>query len=264
MFDYKGKYCLVTGASKGLGKAYAEELAARGANLVLVARSRAALETLAEELRHNHKVRVEVIQADLGDIAAPAQIVEDLDRLGIDPDLLVNNAAVGYSGRFFNRPMNEEVTPVTVNVHSLVALTYLLGRRMTARGKGGILNIASNGAFQPNPYNATYGATKAFVLLFSEAIAEEVKGTGVRVMVACPGGTATQFFDQSPTTMPVEKMDSAESVARRTLEDFVQGKVISYPGRFSTRAVTWLSRILPRAVATKLAAHVFRGMGFDR
>jgi hypothetical protein len=264
MFDYKGKFSLVTGASKGLGKAYAEQLAAKGSNLVLVARTHSALEELADKLRRDHKVRVEVVQADLGDISAAVRIVEELDRLGISVDLLLNNAAVGYSGKFFSRPMEEELAPVAVNVYSLVALTHFLGRRMIARGSGGIIQLSSNGGFQPAPYNATYGATKSFVLMFSESIAEEIKGTGVRMMVACPGGTATQFFEQSPTTMALEKLDSAESVAYRTLEDFARGRVVSYPGRPSTRAVTWLSRVLPRQTATQLAARVFKQMGFDR
>jgi uncharacterized protein len=151
-----------------------------------------------------------------------------------------------------------------VNVHSLVALTHILGKRMVARGGGGIINIGSNGGFQPVPYNATYAATKSFVLMFTEAVAEELKGSGVRVMVASPGATATEFFDQSPTTVKLEKMDSAESVARRTLNDFVGGKIVSYPGRGSTRAVTLLSRILPRGLTATIAAKVSRDMGFDR
>jgi short-subunit dehydrogenase len=263
-FDYKGKFSLVTGASKGLGKAYAEELATRGSNLVLVARTKAALETLAENLRRDHRVRVEVIQADLAAMPAPELIVDELARLGIDIDLLVNNAAVGYSGKFFSRPVDEELTPVMVNVHSLVALTHLLGKRMVARGSGGIINIGSEGGFQPVPYNATYSATKSFVLMFSEAVAEELRGSGVRVMVANPGATATEFFDQSPTTVKLEKMDSAESVARRTLNDFVGGKIVSYPGRFSTRLVTLFARILPRGLTASIAAKVSQNMGFDR
>jgi uncharacterized protein len=263
-FDYKGKFALVTGASKGLGTAYAEELAARGSNLVLVARTKAALETLAVRLRQDRKVRIEIIEADLADASAPGMIEKELERMAIEIDLLLNNAAVGYSGRFFSRPIVEELTPVAVNVHSLVALTHLFGRKMAARGSGGIINIGSNGGFQPGPYNATYTATKAFVLMFSEAVAEEMRGSGVRVMVANPGATATAFFDQSPTTIKLEKMDSAESVARRTLDDFVRGKVVSYPGRASTRLVTLISRFVPRGIATKLAAHVLRDMGFDR
>jgi uncharacterized protein len=263
-FDYKGKFSLVTGASKGLGKAYAEELAGRGSNLVLVARTKAALETLAENLRRNHRVRVDVIQADLTDVAAPELIVGELARLGIELDLLINNAAVGYSGKFFSRPIGEELSPIMVNVLGLVALTHLLGKRMVARGSGGIINIGSEGGFQPIPYNATYAATKSFVLMFSEAVAEELKGSGVRVMVANPGATATEFFDQSPTTVKLEKMDSAESVARRTLNDFVGGKIVSYPGRASTRAVTLISRIFPRGLVASIAGKVSKNMGFDR
>ncbi len=191
---------------------------------MLVARTKAALETLALTLRRDHKVRVEVIQADLGDVSAPESIANDLERMGIELDLLVNNAAVGYSGKFFSRPIEEELTPVVVNVQSLVALTHVLGKKMVARGSGGIINVGSTGGFQPVPYSATYAATKSFVLMFSEAVAEELKGSGVRVMVANPGATATEFFDQSPTTVKREKMDSAESVARRTLNDFVGEK----------------------------------------
>jgi uncharacterized protein len=263
-FEYKGKFTLVTGASKGLGKAYAEELAARGSNLVLVARSKAELEALAVELRRDYNVRAEVIQADLGDFSAPSEIVENLERMGIELDLLINNAAVGYSGKFFSRSIEEELIPVIVNVHSLVALMHVLGKKMMSRGRGGIINVGSNGAFQPIPYNATYTATKAFVLLLSEAVAQEMKGSGVRMMIASPGPTATEFFTQSPTTVKLEKMDSAQSVARRTLDDYVKGKVLSYPGRFSTRAATWISRILPRELTTALAGHISRSMGFDR
>lgn len=263
-YEYKGKFTLVTGASKGLGKAYAEELAARGSNLILVARSKTELETLAVALRRDHKVRAEVVQADLGDVSAPSAIVAALECLGIELDLLVNNAAVGYSGKFFSRSLEEELIPVIVNAHSLVALMHTLGKRMMARGSGGIINVGSNGAFQPIPFNATYTATKAFVLLLTEAVAQEIKGSGVRMMIASPGPTATEFFAQSPTTVKREKMDSAQSVARRTLDDYARGKVLSYPGRFSTRAGTWISRILPRELTTSIAAHVSKGMGFDR
>ena len=263
-FNYRGKYVLITGASKGLGKAYAEDLAARGSNLVLVARTKAALESLAESLRSEHGVRVEVIAADLSDLDVPGRIVDEVTQLGVELDLLINNAAVGYSGRFFSRPILEELMPIRVNLHSLVALTHLFGKKMIARGSGGIINISSEGAFQPVPFNATYAATKSFLLMFSEAIAEELKGSGVRVMVANPGATATDFFDQSPTTVKLEKMDTAKSLARKTLNDFVSGKTVSYPGRYSIRATTWLSRILPRSFTVKLAAKVSKDMGFDR
>jgi uncharacterized protein len=230
-FDYRGKFSLVTGASKGLGKAYAEELAARGSNLVLVARTRAALESLAESLRSERGVRVEVVAADLSDMDAPRLVVDEVTKLGIDLDLLLNNASVGYSGRFFSRPIQHELIPIAVNVHSLVAFTHLFGAKMVARGSGGIINISSEGAFQPVPYNATYAATKSFILMFSEAVADELKGSGVRVMVATPGVIANKFFAQSSTIVKLAKTDAAESVARKTLNDFADGKIVSYPGR---------------------------------
>jgi short-subunit dehydrogenase len=140
----------------------------------------------------------------------------------------LNNASVGYSGQFFSRPIQHELRPIAVNVHSLVALTHLFGKKMVARGSGGIINISSEGAFQPVPYNATYAATKSFILMFSEAVADELKGSGVRVMVATPGAITNKFFAQSAT---IVKIDAAESVARKTLNDFAGGKIVSYPGR---------------------------------
>ena len=252
------------GGVQGARKAYAEDLGSRGANLVLVARTEVALHSLAASLRRTCGVRVEVIAADLSDMGAARFVVEEVTKLGIDLDLLVNNAAVGYSGRFLKRPLSEELTPIIVNLHSVVALTHLFGTKMLAKGSGGIINISSEGAFQPLPYNATYAATKAFLLMFSEAIAEELKGSDIRVMVAIPGATATEFFDQSPTTVRLEKMDQAETVARNTLDDFAKGKTVSYPGRLSIRARTWVARILPRSLAVKIAAKVSKGMGFDR
>ena len=263
-FEYKGKFVLVTGASKGLGKAFAEELANRGANLVLVARSKPALQSVATALRDRHGVRVEVIDADLSSVEAPDRISDQVVKLGIELDLLINNAAVGHSGSFLSRPIGEELTPIMVNVHSLVALTHLFGNRMMSRGRGGIINIGSDSAFQPLPYNATYAATKSFLLMFTEAVAEELNGSGVHVMVAIPGVTATEFFNQSPTTVKPESMDTAASVACNTLNDFANRKAISYPGRPSIRFRTWLSRLLPRDLTVKIAAKVSRKMGFDR
>jgi short-subunit dehydrogenase len=154
------------------------------------------------------------------------------------------------------------MSQINLNVNGLVALTFHFGREMAARGKGGIINISSNSAFQPVPYMATYGATKAFTLMFTEAIAEEMRSTGVRVMAVCPGPTATQFFDQAPTIMKASEMDSVEFVAERTLKDFERGKVISYPGRTSVRILTWAARFMPRSTAARIAAGFSKKMGY--
>jgi hypothetical protein len=197
MISYKGSYVLITGASKGLGSAFAEALAQRGANLVLVARSLEPMERLAVELRSKYSVHIETIQADLSDVSAAGQVAKRLTELQIRIDLLVNNAGAGLSGRFLGHTVENEISLINLNVQGLVALTHHFGREMAARGKGGIINISSNAAFQPLAYMATYGAAKAFLLMFTEAIVEEMRSTGVRVMVACPGPTATRFFDQA-------------------------------------------------------------------
>ncbi|MEO8736951.1 MAG: SDR family oxidoreductase [Edaphobacter sp.] len=261
MIPYKGSYALITGASKGLGSAYAKALAERGANLVLVARSLEQLEKLAVDLRSKHGVRVETIQADLTDLSAVGDIARRLAQLHIRIDLLINNAGAGLSGRFVGHTLENEISQINLNVHGLVALTFHFCREMAGRGKGGVINISSNSAFQPVPYMATYGATKAFALMFTEAVAEEMRSTGVRVMVACPGPTATQFFDQAHTTMKAGEMDSAEFVAQRTLKDFEHGKVVSYPGRTSVRILTWSARFIPRSTAAKIAGVFSKKMG---
>lgn len=263
MFIYNEKFALVTGASKGLGKAYAEELARRGANLVLVARSGALLNELADRLRATNNTRVEVIQADLAETAAPFSLLRELQRRDIDVDLLVNNVGIGAVGQFLKQPLEQQLLTVQVNISGVVALTHLIGKTMVARRTGGIINVASNGAFQPMPYQATYAATKSFLLMFSEALAEEVSGTGVGVMVACPGPTATQFFDGSTIILPPKTMDAPEDIARQTLDDFTRGKVVSYPGRRSTWINTLASRFLPRTTVTKIAGRITRKAGFN-
>jgi short-subunit dehydrogenase len=261
MFVYRGSTALITGASKGLGKVFAEALAARGMNLVLVARSSDVLNALAEDLAARYGVQCVPLNADLGVPEAAVQIDEELKRRGIQIDLLVNNAGLGLTGSFLAHDLKKEQSAIQVNVQTLVALAHLFGRSMAKRGKGGIINLASNASFQPLPHMATYAATKAFVLFFSEALQFEVAGTGVHVMAACPGPTATSFFDGVSTKVSSKDMDSAESVVKKTLKAFDQRKAVAYPGRTSVRVATWLSRFLPRALVVRLAAMASGKMG---
>jgi short-subunit dehydrogenase len=261
MFVYRGSTALITGASKGLGKVFAEALAARGMNLVLVARSSDVLNALAEDLAARYGVQCVPLNADLGVPEAAVQIDEELKRRGIQIDLLVNNAGLGLTGSFLAHDLKKEQSAIQVNVQTLVALAHLFGRSMAKRGKGGIINLASNASFQPLPHMATYAATKAFVLFFSEALQFEVAGTGVHVMAACPGPTATSFFDGVSTNVPPKDMDSAESVVQKTLKAFDQRKAVAYPGRTSVRVATWLSRFLPRSLVVRLAAMASGKMG---
>jgi len=247
-------YALVTGASKGLGVAFAESLAARGNNVVLVARSYDALKALAERIESKYRVRAVAISADLTNPDAPKKLKEELDSKRIEIDLVVNNAGLGLSGPFLTHDLEKEKAEIQVNVQALVALSHIFGNAMAERQKGGIINIASNASFQPLPQMATYAATKAFVLHFSEALQYELADRGVHVMAACPGPTATNFFEGTSTNLSAKDMDSSESVVQSTLKAFEKRKSVVYPGRVSVRMATWLPRLLPRALVVRLAA----------
>ncbi|MEV6719952.1 SDR family oxidoreductase [Streptomyces xanthochromogenes] len=263
MHDYTNTTAVVTGASKGLGEAYARDLASRGAHLILVARSADALHTLAGQIRRTHSVRVDVIAADLSDRRSPQAVVNTIDELGLNVDLLVNNAGMGSVGPFLGRPLEPNFQSVDVNVTALIGLVHLLGTGMVERGRGGIINVASTAAFQPMPYQASYAATKAFVLSFTEALAEEVRNTGVRVMAAHPGATATGFFDRTTASMDPKATDTPVDVAARTLDDFARGRSISFPGRASNRAGVWASRLFPRTTVARVTGHLNRKAGLD-
>jgi uncharacterized protein len=261
MFTYKGATALITGASKGLGAIFAEQLAQRGTNLVLTARSRGELEIRAALLTAQYGIECNVITMDLADPNAVGDIFGALTDKGIEVDLLINNAGLGLSGRFLDHDLSKELASIQVNVQALVGLSHLFGKAMSARRRGGIINVASNSAFQPLPYMATYAASKAFVLHFGEALQNELSNTGVRVMTACPGPTATSFFDGTPTTMSDRSFDTPEFVVRGTLRAFDQGKAVAYPGRPSVRLATLLPRVFPRGLTVRLAAMATVKMG---
>ncbi|MDP9793858.1 short-subunit dehydrogenase [Catenuloplanes nepalensis] len=259
--DYRGITALVTGASRGIGRAYAHELARRGAHVVLLARSPGPLAALAAEIRERHPVGVHTLVADLSTPDGPAAAVRELETRGIVVDLLVNNAGIGPVGPFLDRPYGPHRQAVDLNIHGTMALTYEIGARMVARGRGGIINVASTAAFQPLPYQAGYAATKAFVLSFTEAFAHEVRDSGVRVMAAHPGATDTGFFDGTTATMDPRVTDSPERVAARTLDDFACGRLNSYPGRPLHRIQTLAARVLPRATVVRATGALNRRLG---
>lgn len=261
MFAYNNAFALVTGASMGLGEAFAEALAARGTNLVLVARSFDALNAVAKRLKDQYGVQVIVLATDLAERDAATRISEELERQNIAVDLLVNNAGFGLTGDFLSNPLTKEEDLVQVNIQALISLSHKFGTAMAARKKGGIINVASNASFQPIPYMATYAASKAFVLHFTEALGYELSRSNVQVMATCPGPTATKFFDSTSTSQPSIKMDTAEVVVKRTLEAFDRQLRVVYPGRSSVRITSWLPRFIPRGLAVRAAAAASRGMG---
>jgi short-subunit dehydrogenase len=187
------KTALITGASGGIGEAFARQLAARGKDLILVARREDKLQVMADELMAGHGVAVHVVAADLARPNAARPIFEETERLGLEVDLLVNNAGFGKGGEFTELSLAVQASMICLNVNSVVDLTYLYLPAMRRRQRGGVINLGSTAAFQPVPNMAVYGATKAFVLSFSEALAWEVRADGVTVMALCPGATATGF-----------------------------------------------------------------------
>lgn len=246
-------WALVTGASSGIGEAFARALDARGYSLLLVARRRERLEALAATLR-----QAEVMAADLGDEAAVARVAERALALG-DVDLLVNNAGFGTNGAFLALDAARERDMVKLNALAPLVLAQRLVPAMVARGRGGVVNVASIGAFQPVPFMATYGASKAFLLSWSEALAEELRGSGVRVTCVCPGPTATEFFDVAAMSPAMRRMPHtmrADEVVARTLDALDDGRAVLVPG-----LVNWLTAFVVR-FAPRLAVRVATGRMF--
>jgi short-subunit dehydrogenase len=245
---------LVTGASSGIGLELARLFAADKSNLVLVARSRDKLESLAEELRREHGVKVLVLPADLADPAAPQAISDQLAEQGIAVDVLVNNAGFGAVGRVASLSLERQLDMVQVNVVALTRLTRLFLPAMINRGRGGILNVGSTAGFQPGPYMAVYYATKAFVLFFTEALAEELIGTGVVATCFAPGPTATQFGANSGMEHTIFfklGMMDAKTVARTGSRGFRRGRVLVIPGLMNKLGALSV-RFAPRIAVRKL------------
>ena len=246
---------LITGASMGIGKELAKIFAADGHDLVLVARSEDKLQSLAQELEGAHGISAQVVTADLTDPGAPATIFAALQSKGVELDYLVNNAGFGANGPFAELSLQSQMDMLQVNIDALVALCHLALHGMLARRKGRILNIASTAGFQPGPDMAVYYATKSFVLMFSEGIAEEVKDAGVTVTAHCPGATATNFGGTAGNdTSILFKLGAApaDKVARHAYRSMMKGKVVAIEG-----LLNWIAafsvRFGPRALVRKIA-----------
>jgi short-subunit dehydrogenase len=236
----------VTGASSGIGVEIARALARRGHNLTLVARRRERLEQLAAELRHSYGVRVEVVACDIARPLAREQLRDELRRLGLTVGILVNNAGYGTGGRFHTLALEREVGMVRLNSEAVVALCGMFVPEMVERGDGAVLNVASTIGFQPVVNEATYGATKAFSLSFTEALHGELKGTGVTVTALCPGPVKTEFMDdpgvqEGASSLPGPMWVDASVVAERGVRGLERGKRVVVPGLLN-RIGTWAGR----------------------
>ena len=242
------RWALVTGASSGIGLEIARALAARDFDLILSARNNAALERLATELEAQQGVRARVVVADLAVSGAAAALYERIAQTGVQLEILVNNAGFATYGPFSASDPEVDLDELRVNVVALTELTRLFLDGMLARRSGRILNVSSTAAFQAGPLMAVYHASKSYVLHFSEALAEEVRGSGVTVTAVCPGYTATGFQTRAgieDSTMFDNSALSAAAVARIAVDAMLRGQTLVIPG-FKNAALAWLVRFFPR------------------
>jgi len=257
------RWALITGASGGIGAELAALAAADGYHLVLVARSADLLATLARELTRLHSVEVLCVPLDLARREAANDLIARLAARAIVPELLINNAGVGLYGLHQDTPLEAELALIDLNIVTLTRLTKRLVPEFLARGSGRILNVASTGSFQAGPYRAVYYASKAYVLSYSEALAEELAGSGVTVTALCPGPTQTGFHARSGMRRPLLVLGGLvpvarpAAVARAGYRGLLAGKRLVIPG-----LVNWLLvesvRFLPRRFATAMLAFTSR------
>jgi short-subunit dehydrogenase len=254
--EWRDRWALVTGASAGIGKALAEELASGGTHLLLTARRGDRLLELAKQLRSKHKISAEIFEADLGKPSAPEEIFQFTKEKGIAVDVLINNAGFGQYGELPSVEPQRLLDMVQVNCGAVLHLTRLFLPEMVARRRGDVLIVASTVAFQAVPYISTYAATKVFDLFLAEGLAEEMKPYGVRVCALCPGTTTSEFHDVAGHPSHARRRsETAEKVARTGLRALASGKscVISGLGNYLGAQS---QRFVPRRVVTRIAANM--------
>jgi len=249
---------LITGASSGIGEAFARKLAKRGRNVLLVARSEDKLIALCNELGRLSGIRAQYIVMDLTESDAAVRLIEETNKRDLQIEMLVNNAGFGSMGDFAKLDLATELEIIDLNVKSLVELTHRFLAPMRERRQGTIINVASTAAFQGVPFMATYAATKAFVLSFSEAIGEENRPHGIRVLALCPGVTDTNFFAASKIDRPpMRTVQTPEEVVSAALRGLARGKNVVISG-WANWFVVEAERVVPRSVVTKVAAKALR------
>jgi len=254
---------LITGASSGIGEVFARRLAARGRNVLLVARSEEKLITLCNELGRSNSIRAQYVALDLSKPESPARLFEESEKRGLAIDLLVNNAGFGSFGDFAKADLARELNMIDLNIKALVDLTYRFLQPMRERKQGAIINVASTAAFQAVPFMGTYAATKAFVLSFSEALWEENRVFGIHVMALCPGVTETNFFEAAHGEKPpVRTAQTPEEVVDVALRGLARRKSHVISG-WANRMMTEAERLAPRSLVTRLAGRMMRSH-YDR
>lgn len=253
------KATLITGASSGIGEAFARRLAEEKHNLVLVARTEEKLAALCDELMLQHGITAHYVAIDLNDYQADKRLFKETVNHGLQIDWLINNAGFGSMGPFADLDLEREMDMVGLNVMALVALTHRYLGLMVEEGEGTIINVSSTTSFQPLPFIATYAATKAFVTSFSEAIAEEYRPYGIRILALCPGGTDTNFFNASKIDEQVRMstMQTPEEVVETALRALEKGRTTVVSG-WNNYLLSRVAVHTPNSLVTKAVARVLR------
>jgi uncharacterized protein len=253
------KVTLITGASSGIGEEFARQLAAEKHNLVLVARSEKALHELCDELMLKHNVIAHYFVLDLAEPDADLKLLEETERHGFEVDWLINNAGFGSVGDFAKLEIDRELQMIELNISALVSLTHCYLKKMRGARSGTIINVSSAAGFQPLPFMATYAATKAFVTSFSEAIAEENRPFGIKVLALCPGSTKTNFFAASNIDRPlkVKGQQTVDQVVKTALKAVRQGRTRIVSG-FANYVGSVLGTFVPTVVTARVMAKVSR------
>lgn len=253
---------LVTGASSGIGKCFAEKLAAKNTNLIIVARSEDKLNALAKELQEQYNIQVDVIVKDLTQPSAAREVYEATQAKGLTVDLLINNAGFGDYGEFAQTDESRQVQMVQLNNVAVVDLTHKFLPQMRERRSGSIINVSSIAAFQPIPYLSVYAATKAFIRSFSEALWAENRQYGVRVLVVCPGPTETNFYAAAnfPPALArnAKSISTPEEVVNESLKALEKGHATVVVGGIASHFITSLSSIVPREILLNILEKQFK------
>ncbi|MBX9254947.1 SDR family oxidoreductase [Desmonostoc muscorum CCALA 125] len=253
--SYIGKTALITGASSGIGEVFADALAQRGMNLVLVARSESKLQELSTQLNNKYGIRADAIAADLSCENIGLYVYEETQKRQLHVDMLINNAGFSTKGNFETISLDKDHQQVMLNVVSVVDLTHAFIPAMLEKGEGTIINIGSTASFYPLPYQAVYGATKAFILSFSEALWAEYQGRGIKVLALCPGPTDTAFFNAMGQDLTLKK-HSPQEVVRIGLSALEENRHYVIPGLRNTLESNVLPRLLPRVALAKLVSSI--------
>lgn len=255
--NFSKKTALVTGASSGIGKVFATELAKKGCNLILVARSEDKLEQIAKELQKTYLIHAVPLSVDLSSVNAAEKVAMEVESLGLTVDILINNAGFGTMGVFNQISSTRVHQEIQLNVMSLTELTHLFIGSMIERKEGIIINVASMTAFQPAPYMAVYGATKAYVLSFTEALWAEYRDSGVQIVALCPGETKSSFHTASGTESlqgkrmePIDVVNAAFKGVKKDRSHIIVGR--------NNYIMAQLPRLLPRSTVVKFAKGVFQ------